>query len=326
MYTKLSNVKLKSGEDMEIGVVLAPDQEHSEAIVKVLHHKGEPWLTHVNKALDGTITDLETRFYIGKLNGQVVANIMTVEYNHTGILGHVFTIPEQRRKHICTLIMEQQMNDFKRRGGVLLLGTGFDSAPYWIYHSFGFRSVLENSGFMRFSTDDNFEEKHFTYGKVKAVDVQWKHWPLMAVLMSVKETEILKSVSSGLYGIVNFEGGFLNFMKRLEDGNIKAKVLESESGAVVGCITLEQDHRWAGKTYILDMFMHKNFIVNYDDLINSMELPEGKIQCFIMANSPDEKINALKKSGFEQEALLKNQFFWDNKRFDVCLFSKFVVA
>ncbi|MGB9597739.1 MAG: GNAT family N-acetyltransferase, partial [Candidatus Poribacteria bacterium] len=245
MYTKLSDVKLKTGEDMEIGVVLAPDQEHIEAITKVLHHKGEPWLTHVNKALDGTITDLETRFYIGKLNGQVVANIMTVEYNHTGILGHVFTIPEQRRKHICTLIMEQQMNDFKKRGGILLLGTGFNSAPYWIYYSFGFRSVLENSGFMRFSTDDNFEEKHFTYSKVKPVDVQWKHWSLMAVLMSVKETELMKSVANGLYGIINFEGGFLNFMKRLEDGNVKAKVLESESGAVVGCITLEQDRRWA---------------------------------------------------------------------------------
>ncbi len=325
MYTKLSDAKLKSGEDMEIGVIFAPDQEYIEAINKVLHHKGEPWLTHVNRALDGTITDLETRFYVGKLNGRIVANIMTVEYNHTGILGHVFTVPEQRRKHICTLIMEQQMKDFKQRGGLLLLGTGFNSAPYWIYHSFGFRSVIENSGFMRFSTDDNFEEKHFTYGKVSPADLQWKHWTLMATLMSVKETEILKSVASGLYGIINFEGGFLNLMKRLEDGNVKVKVLESEYGAVVGCIALEQDRRWAGKTFILDMFMHRNFIANYDELISCMELPEGKIQCFVVANSPDEKINALKRSGFNQEALLKNQFLWDNRWFDVYLFSKFVV-
>lgn len=322
MYTKISDAKLKTGEDIEIGVVMAPDQEHSEGIAKVLHHKGDPWLTHVNKALDGTITDLETRFYIGKLNGQVVANIMTVEYNHTGILGHVFTMPEQRRKHICTFIMEQQMADFKRRGGMLLLGTGFNSAAYWIYHSFGFRSVLENSGFMRFSTDDNFEAKHFIYGKVKAVDVQWKHWSLMATLMYVKDTELIKSVASGLYGIINYEGGFLNFMKRLEDGNVKAKLLESEYGAVVGCIMLEQDRRWAGKTYILDMFMHKNFVADYDSLINSMELPEGKIQCYAMANSSDEKINALKKAGFEQEALLKKQFSWGGEWFDVFLYAK----
>jgi hypothetical protein len=86
-----------------------------------VHHKGEPWLSHVNRALSGDIKDLETRFYVGKLNGQIVANIMTVEYNRTGILGHVFTMPEQRRKGICSLIMEQQMADFKCRGGGVLI-------------------------------------------------------------------------------------------------------------------------------------------------------------------------------------------------------------
>jgi DNA invertase Pin-like site-specific DNA recombinase len=44
----------------------------------------------------------------------------------------------------------------------------------------------------------------------------------------------MKSVASGLYGVLSFEGGFLHFIKRIEDGNLKAKLLESESGAVVG--------------------------------------------------------------------------------------------
>ncbi len=51
MYTKLSDVKLKTGENMEIGVVLTPDKEYADRITDLLHHKGEPWLTHVNKAL-----------------------------------------------------------------------------------------------------------------------------------------------------------------------------------------------------------------------------------------------------------------------------------
>ena len=63
MYTKLSNAKLKTGEDIEIGLVLAPDQEHSDAIAKVLHHKGDPWLSHVSRALSGDIKELETRLY-----------------------------------------------------------------------------------------------------------------------------------------------------------------------------------------------------------------------------------------------------------------------
>ncbi|HGJ66401.1 TPA: hypothetical protein ENS27_13645 [bacterium] len=324
MYKKLSDAKLKTGEDLEIGVVFAPDQENAEGVAKVLHHKGEPWLSHVNRALSGDIKELETRFYVGKLDGQIVANIMTTEYNRTGILGHVFTMPEQRQKGICKFIMEQQMADFKRRGGgILILGTGFNSHPYWIYHSFGFRSIIENTGYMRFSTEDDFEQKYFTPSSVKAVDVQWKHWSVINVLMSVHEAELVKSVSAGRYGIFNFEGGFLHFINQIEEGKLNAKLLESESGAVVGCITIEQDRRWAGNTYILDMFMHKNFFSHYDVLLNSMELPEGKIQCFIDANAPREKINALEKAGFEHEALLKKQFSWCNDLYDVILYSRF---
>ena len=38
------DVKQQTDENMEIGVVVAPDQEHSDSVAKVLHHKGEPWL------------------------------------------------------------------------------------------------------------------------------------------------------------------------------------------------------------------------------------------------------------------------------------------
>jgi len=113
-----------------------------------------------------------------------------------------------------------------------------------------------------------------------------------------------------------------------------SRLLESESGAVVGCITLDRDHRWAGNTYILDMFMHKNFAPHYDTLLNSMQLPdhvppcngrtEGKIQCYIAENSSDEKIKALQKSGFEQEAMLKKQFSYGSESYNVFLYSKFI--
>lgn len=323
MYCKLSDAKLKTGENLEIGVVIAPDIEHKDSIPKVLNHKGEPWLSHVNRSLTGEIKELETRFYIGKIDGNIVGNIMTVEYNRTGILGHVFTVPEQRRKHICSLIMEQQMKDFKSRGGILLLGTGYNSPPYWIYHSFGFRSIIEGSGFMRFSTEEDFESKHFRIGEVKSTDVQWKHWPLMNVLTSVYGIETLRSLTFGIYGISNFEGGFLHFMKRLENENIKAKLLESEFGAVVGCITLDNDHRWTHKTYIIDIFMHNNFINHYVDLLGSLELPEGKIMCYIDEKSPSEKIDALKQFGFEKEATIKNQFIWKNEWYNVSIYSRF---
>lgn len=327
MYTKLSDIRLKTGEKMEIGMVLAPDEEYADRIIDILRHKGEPWLGEVEKAVKGEITDLETRFYIGHLDGQVITNIMTAEYNRTGIFGHVYTRPEHRRKHACTLLMREQMEDFRKRGGgLLLLGTGYDSPAYWIYHSYGFRSLSEGSGFMRFSTESDFEVSHFAPGEVKVADVQWKHWPLMNVLASVRGIEVLRSVAFNMYGIAHFEGGFLNFINSLEENQSrKAKLLESSSGAVVGCITLGHDHRWTNKTYLLDIFLHPNFISHYALLLNALELPEGKIQCYVDAKSPGEKIAALQQAGFRREAVLKDQFTWGSEWFDVFIYSRFNV-
>lgn len=325
LYTKLSDIQLKTGEKMEIGVVLAPDERFADRMVDMLSHKGEPWLGHVGKALKGEIAGLENRFYIGRLDGRVIANIMTVEYNQVGILGHVFTRPEHRRKRACTLLMAKQMEDFKQRGGgLLLLGTGYESPAYWIYYSHGFRSLLEGSGFMRFSIESNFEASYFAPGEVEVVDVEWKHWPLMNVLTSVPGIAVLRSVAFNLYGIANFEGGFLNFIKGLEeDRQREAKLLESASGAVVGCVTLDRDRRWTNKTYLLDIFLHPNFISHYEVLLNALELPAGKIQCYVDAKSPGEKIAALQQAGFKREALLKNQFAWGGEWFDVFIYSRF---
>ncbi len=326
MYTKLSDVKLKTDETMQIGLVLAPDEEYADRMMDVLNHKGEPWLSHVEKALKGEITDLETRFYIGQLDGQVISNVMTVEFNRTGILGHVFTRPEHRRKWACTLIMDQQMEDFKRRGGgILLLGTGYDSPAYWIYHSHGFRSVTEGSGFMRFSTESDFEASHFAAGDVRVVDVEWKHWPLMNVLTSVPGDEVLRSLSFNLYGIGNFEGGFLYFIQSLErNESRRAKLMESTSGAVVGCATLGHDSRWRDRTYLLDIFLHPNFVSHYGLLVNALELPEGKVQCYVDARSPAEKTAALEHAGFKREAVLEDQFIYGSEWLDVYIYSRFI--
>ena len=177
---------------------------------------------------------------------------------------------------------------------------------------------------MRFSTEDNFEANYFATGEVKVVDVEWKHWPLMNVLTSMNGIEILRSVALNLYGNASFEGGFLGFIKRLEeDQQRKAKLLESSSGAVVGCITLGHDGRWTDRTYLLDIFLHPNFISHHEVLLNALELPQGKIQCYVDAKSPGEKIAALQQAGFKREALLKNQFAWGDKWFDVFIYSKF---
>src|SRR5205823_5786125 len=132
---------------------LGPDETYRDVIAPLLGHKRPRTRWEIELALREPMEGLESRFYLGLVAGEAVANVMTVEYRGVGILGHVFTRPEFRRQGICNAIMEQQMEDFRRRGGrYMALGTGYDSAPYHIYRGFGFESILPQYGFMKYVT------------------------------------------------------------------------------------------------------------------------------------------------------------------------------
>ncbi len=158
MNRKLCETRLKTGEKMEIYVVSAPDDEHEDDVLSFLRHKGKIWLWHMKAAFRGETGRLQSRFYLGIVDGRIISNVSMWEHGSTGILAHVFTVEDQRRKGACKSLMAALMEDFLRRGGkILTLGTGYDSPPYHIYKSFGFRSMTEGSGSMRYDADPDFE-------------------------------------------------------------------------------------------------------------------------------------------------------------------------
>src|SRR5690242_15346887 len=134
MHVEIAMEPLKTGEILRIECLTAPDEERAGQIKSFLAHKPSSYRWHIDAAFAGECDDLETRFYIGLLDGQLVGIIMTVEARGVGILGHVRTREDQRRKGICQAIMSHKMQDFRQRGGhVLLLGTGYQSPAYHIY-------------------------------------------------------------------------------------------------------------------------------------------------------------------------------------------------
>src|SRR5947209_8971345 len=149
MYERLGEATLKSGERMEIGVITAPDAEWTERIVPFLGHKGEPYASHIRRSNEGPMDELDTRYYVGHREGRVITEVMIVGARGAGILGHVYTLPEERRKGAYQAVMAAQMADMPGRGyRVLSLGTGFDSAPYRIYQSFSFEGIGPGRGEM----------------------------------------------------------------------------------------------------------------------------------------------------------------------------------
>ena len=324
MYDKLGEVVLKTGERMEVGVITAPDMPHAEEMKQFLGHKPGNYKWHIERCVIEVLDALETRFYVGKLDGDVITNIMTVESEGVGILGHVFTLPQQRRKGACKGVMGYQMEDFRQRTGTALyLGTGYNSHPYYIYHGFGFESVFPESGFMKYHVDADFEARYFTPTPAHPKPVEWHDWPKVTVLSGIVGWDTLRSLKWGVYGPTNLEGGFLSFKHDLEieDAYADAKLLIASSGAIVGWATVGRDARWQPATAVLDLFFHPNFADSVPALLSAVSFPESKVQCYVDSGA-EQKAAVLETAGFACEGRLKDQFVYGGQSYDVLMFAR----
>ncbi len=325
MITVLAEETLKTGESMTVECVVAPDAMREAQIRPFLGHKPSNYLAHIENALTGQCDELETRFYIGLVNGEMVGNIMTVETGGVGIFGHVHTREDQRRKGICDAIMLHQMQDFRRRNGhVLLLGSGYQSPAYRIYAAHGFRDwPVGKPGTMRYDSDPpgEFEARFFAAALSTPAPARWKHWPLVALLATVPVSYSLRSLTLNLWGVGLMEGPYSKFLHTYGSRPEAAAVLESETGAVTALATCVPDSRWPG-IQLLDLFAHPVVsIADMSRLIRSMPLPAGKIQS--CADPRDmQKIGALEELGFQKAAVLPEQFLEESTWLDVWLYSR----
>ena len=112
MYEKLDDVTLKTGEKVELGVVMGPDLEWADRIdADLLAHKGGVWQWGNEKVLRESL-EMEAYFYILHRDGTPFANVMNIEYKGVGILGHVYTRPEERQQGACAAIFRGLMPHF----------------------------------------------------------------------------------------------------------------------------------------------------------------------------------------------------------------------
>ena len=274
MYSPLGDVLLKSGEQMQVGVVRGPDPEWKPALTVFLGHKGPPWMAQIAGALDGPLDGLESRFYVGQIAGEVVCHIMVVGSRGVGILGHVFTLPEQRQKGAARSLMAFVMEDSRRRGfTVLTLGTGFDSPAYWIYHGFGFRSVTEESGLMLWQAEPDALNTIFRQAPTHTRPVLWDDWAffnLMAVQPVEKAESDPRCALLGLKGQGSVEGSFIAFqLRRAEEPRLKAQALVTEVGFTVGWALIGPPDSQSD-TPVLSIHTLPNFVDQRPELLRAV--------------------------------------------------------
>jgi len=315
MYEKLGEVRLKDGEVVEAGRVCGPDDEWAERVENLLGHKGSIW-NWQNSACMRRALDAEVVFYLLHRDGAPLANMMTATYKGVGHFGHVWTVPEDRRKGAAAQLMGLLMADFRARGGqALFLGTGYDSAPYHIYASHGFAGTEAESGHMEYYAAGHtaFESVYFAAGDTSLHNAAWRHWGASAALFMREADEAVRCLPLRLMARCTTEGPWLDVMRgQEEDDKKRVRVLEAEgSGAVVGVAAWGWDAHWP-ETCIVDVYCHPSFWGEAGALLDSLELPSA--ERYVAYGTGAEKAAVLQEAGFGEITKLKERVALDHRR------------
>ena len=281
----------------------------------------------VSLALDHGVEGATMNFFEGVLDdGSIAGNITTVESLEPpiGLLQHVFTPEEHRRKGVCSALMTALTEDFAARDGrAMFLHTGYQSPAYWIYHSFGFEGYRD-TGTMFWLREEGFREKLFAPRPTTVRDTHWGDWAPLEALAETEEGWHLRSVYLGKYGFSGFEGDYLALRRAMVDGPVhQVKVLEAKDGAIAGYALIADLRSWPGAPRALDFFVHPNFLGEGEKLLAATELPEDRKLLAFADSASEGKADMLEDAGFELEATLKGQMRdQDGRELDLLIFSK----
>jgi hypothetical protein len=333
MLRELGKVDLKSGGRMRIICISGAQPEWAERLLSFLHHKRETTREPLALSLAEGIEPGVISFYVGLVGEELVGNTTTWTGagGQAGILGHVFTPPEHRRKGICSHLMQATMSDFAAGGGrTMSLGTGYDGAPYWIYHSFGFRG-MHDTGHMLWRAEEDFESRWFAPGETELRETHFGDWAALDALFSVEEGWLYRTVYYSQVGFGDYESAYWGWRSAILSGRIRQhRILAKPDGAVMGQAYLWPDHRFLGgyrlgsdqAPFILDLFVHPNFYDQLNRIVGAFDFTGyRKVQAYA-DSAAVEKVAVLERAGFVVEGRLKAQLQFRGRVLDMVVLGR----
>ncbi len=313
MYERLGVVELKGGEKVEAGVVIGPDPQWADRVCDLLSHKGEVWAWGNAECLRQNL-GIDVRYYVLHRDGVPFANIMTVSHYGVGHFGHVYTVPEDRRQGAASSLMSLLMEDFRQRHGqALFLGTGFDSAPYHIYHAEGFRGLEPESGLMEYyaASGETFRAGWIAQGPVEVRSASWENWPTSAPLFTGAFPGTVRCAPLRMFGRVSTEGGWLHL---LHDDSRQGRVLvRPETGAVVGAAVAGEHPLWPD-TGLLDVYCHPAFWDYGTEILGALDLSQKNSWLAVSDDGCPDKDAVLAAGGFTSTGQAAGRVAVDTRR------------
>ena len=302
---------------------------------------GHPWTLQLKAMLLEPLEHVgfyERFFYFVHIEPEVtpISQVTVLVRNGVGIVGNVWTSPDQRRRGCISEIMGCVKADFKKRKWkALFLGTGYDSLPYQIYTRLGWHPVELQSGYMEYYGEDGrhdvqranelkvkFEREFFCVNgnsnnsgnnddDIVIEFLGWQHYPVAPPLfLSGNVKGIIRSAPLNLIGRISPELPFIelihNEIKRIKKKELhQVQVLTNKkSNAMIGFAMWQWEPNYKN-TIIMDCFCHQNYWKYAPALLAGLPLPRDRCEKFIVLADWEcyAKIQLFESQGFKKREI-----------------------
>jgi N-acetylglutamate synthase-like GNAT family acetyltransferase len=251
---------------------VSPDE-----VISLLWHKGPPWVEDIRQRLLGAREGSRDHFWLARHDGKVVANVWyTVASSNPqlGLIGHIYTAPDFRRKGISSQLITAAMRHFAGHGGKVM--QLFTSTPYTVplYETFGFENLYHNRSYhetdwymrspagSRQRIDQWYHQPPFRQRALHAGDL-----PAYSLLYNWEFQTRLKDWAQELGLGLEAEYAFINTLGRMSRKQAQCSVLANDHviAAVCSLVPLAFPHQ--AHVAVADAYVHAEHTERFADLM-----------------------------------------------------------
>jgi len=249
---------------LPVDIILRVAPACDERLLTLLRHKGSPWVEDIQRRLAGEMPGSRDYFFMA-CRGDDAHDWYTVAATdpRLGLVGHVYTRSEHRRRGLAARLMQSVMDQFRAAGGqVTQLFTDRPEAVA-LYERFGFRQVFQTQVLhnrdwsVRYGIDGDAPlEAWLGSAACTLRDLTAAVLPRYCLLFNLEYETLLKDRAQGMGLGVEAEWVVLHALGRLARGQAICSVLDNGPmmvgmASMVACRFAHQSH-----VAMIDYYVH----------------------------------------------------------------------
>lgn len=319
-----------SYDDVAISALPIPVQESN--LLGLLWHKGSPWIGDIWNRMEGNCDGCVDRFWVARDGQEPVAHAwytVAAEDQGLGLLGHVFTKPEYRRRGLSTRVIRAALADFRERGGRIMQLFTYNPLSVPFYEKLGFEQIHHSRAghaadwAMRWPVGSGAAvDARFSPGPCRIRPLAAADLPQYCLLYNLEYETCLKDWAQQIALGLETELTFLSTMDRLARGDGVCFALEN--GQTIAGIATLMRNGFAPQSHLaaIDYYVHPRFTDHAGELFHAALASREKLGVEIVDALVVDKAKeqTIAEMGFRPRETLRNHYRAGGKAVECVLY------